>query len=124
MAVNTITADDFGIVDLTLKELTATAKVRAQHNLTQPQVATLLAYQGAGYVQPGQSLSLLNTNLVITGSGNGAHFLTATILNAGPTAGAPSCMTPRNTASDAVEFTSKRTWTSGAANALWALTVT
>jgi hypothetical protein len=122
MAVNQITADDFGIVDMTLKELTAAAKF-APSNLTQAQVAALLAYQGSGYVQPGQSLSLANTDLVITGSGNGAHYLTATIKKAGPKQ-ATFMYDAAKHRFDAVEFTSKRTWTSGAANALWTLTVT
>lgn len=122
MAINQITADDFGIVDMTLKELTATAKF-APSNLTQAQVATLLNYQGSGYVFPGQSLSKSNTDLVITGSGNGAHVMTATIKNAGPKQ-ASFMYDAAKHRFDAVEFTSKRTWTTGTANALWTLTVT
>lgn len=122
MAVNTVMADDFGVVDMTLKELTATAKF-APSNLTQSQVAALLNYQGSGYVYPGQSLAKNNTDLVITGSGNGAHFLTATIKNAGPKQ-ATFMYDAAKHRFDAVEFTSKRTWTSGAANPLWILTVT
>ncbi len=122
MAVNQITADDFGIVDMTLKELTAAAKF-APSNLAQAQVATLLAYQGGGYVQPGQSLSLTNTDLIITGSGNGAHYLTATIKRAGPKQAAFMYDAAKHRF-DAVEFTCKRTWTSGAANPLFTLTVT
>jgi hypothetical protein len=121
MAVNQITADDFGIVDMTLKELTATAKF-APSNLTQAQVATLLNYQGSGYIFPGQSLSKNNTDLVIIGSGNGAHTLTATIKNAGPKQ-ATFMYDAAKHRFDAIEFTSKRTWTSGAANALWNFSV-
>jgi hypothetical protein len=121
MALNTITADDFGVVDMILKELTASAKF-APSNLTETQVYTLLNLQNTGYIFPGVSLSKANTNLVITGSGNGAHTLTATIYNAGPKQGGFMYSTA-NHRLDALEFTSKRTWTGGAANALFAFSV-
>jgi len=56
MATDIITADDFGVVDMILKSLTATAKF-APGNLTQAQVSALLNAQDTGYVFPGQSLS-------------------------------------------------------------------
>jgi hypothetical protein len=115
-----IVADDFGIADIILKSLTASAKF-APSNLTEAQLYTLLANQGTAYVYPGQSLSKSNTNLVITGSGNSGKTLTVTINNAGPRqAGLVYAMgKPRF---DSLEFTSKRTWTSGAANPLFTLT--
>jgi hypothetical protein len=118
----TITADDWGIVDMILKSLTATAKF-APSNLTEAQLYTLLANQGSGYVYPGQSLSKSNTNLIIAGSGNGAHTLTVTINNAGPKQAGFMYSTGKHRF-DAVEFTSKRTWTSGAANALFTVAIT
>jgi hypothetical protein len=119
MATEQIVADDFGIVDMILKSLTATAKF-APSNLTEAQLYTLLANQNTGYVYPGQSLSKTNTNLVIAGSGNAAHTLTVTINNAGPKQAGFMCSTGKHRF-DAIEFTSKRTWTAGAANALWTL---
>ena len=121
MATDTIDADDFGHVDMILKSLTATAKF-APSNLTEAQVATLLALQNTGYVFPGQSLSKSNTDLVIIGSGNNGLTLTVTVKNAGPKQAAFMYSASKHRF-DAVEFTSKRTWTSGAANALWTLAV-
>ena len=121
MSANTITADDYGVVDMILKEITATAKF-VPSNLTEVQVQTLLANQGTNYIYPGQSLAKANTNLVIAGSGNGAKTLTVTINNAGPKAGGFMYDT-KNHRHDAVEFTSKRTWTTGSPNALFAFSV-
>ncbi|MDB6064945.1 MAG: hypothetical protein JWR26_1153 [Pedosphaera sp.] len=116
-----IPADDYGVVDMILKSLTATAKF-APSNLTEAQVYTLLNGQGSGYVFPGQSLSKANTDLVIAGSGNAARTLTATIKNAGPKQAGFMYSTDKHR-HEAVEFTSKRTWTSGGTNALWTLSV-
>jgi hypothetical protein len=119
MTTENVLADDFGIVDMVLKSLTATAKF-APSNLTEAQLYTLLANQGSGYVYPGQSLAKSNTNLVITGSGNSAKTLTVTINNAGPK-DAGFMYSAGKHRFDAVQFTSKRTWTSGAANPLFTL---
>lgn len=121
MATETISSDDFGVVDMILKSLTATAKF-APSNLTEAQVYALLNNQGSGYVFPGQSLSKNNTDLVITGSGNGAKTLTVTIKNAGPKQ-ATFMYAANKHRFEAIEFTSKRTWTSGAANPLWTFTL-
>jgi hypothetical protein len=121
METSQIPADDYGIVDIILKGLTATAKF-APSNLTETQVYTLLGLQGTGYIFPGQSLSKAGTPLVITGSGNGAHTLTATINSAGPKQAGFMYSTDKHR-HEAVEFTSKRTWTSGVGNALWTLAV-
>jgi hypothetical protein len=122
METEKIIADDFGITDIILKSLTATAKF-APSNLTETQLYTLLNNQGSGYVFPGQSLSKSNTNLVIAGSGNGAHTLTVTINNAGPKSAGFLYSTKKHRF-EAVEFTSKRTWASGVASALWTLALT
>ena len=122
METEKIIADDFGIADMILKSLTATAKF-APSNLTEAQLYTLLANQGSGYVYPGQSLAKNNTNLVIAGSGNAAHTLTVTINNAGPKQAGFMYSTKKHRF-EAVEFTSKRTWSSGAPNALWTLALT
>ena len=117
----TIVADDFGNVDMILKELTATARF-APSNLTEAQVNTLLNQDNTGYVFPGQSLSKANTDLIITGSGNNGKTLTATIKKAGPKQAGFMYSTDKHR-HEAVEFTSKRTWTTGVANALFTLSV-
>ena len=119
--LKTIEDDSFGIVDMILAGMTAKAKF-VPNNITQAQFATLLAYQNTGYIYPGQSVSKSNTDLVITGSGNlgSGHTLTATIKNAGPKAGTYMYGVDKHRF-EAIEFTSKRTWTSGAANALFTL---
>jgi hypothetical protein len=122
METEKIIADDFGIVDMILKSLTAKAKF-APSNLTEAQLYTLLNNQGTGYVYPGQSLSKSNTNLIIAGSGNAAHTLTVTINNAGPKQ-AGFMYSAKKHRFEAIEFTSKRTWSSGVANALWTLALT
>jgi hypothetical protein len=119
MTTENIVADDFGIVDMILKSLTASAKF-APSNLTEAQLYTLMQNQGSSYIYPGQSLAKNNTNLVITGSGNSAKTLTVTINNAGPK-DAGFMYSASKHRFDAVQFTSKRTWTSGAANPLFTL---
>ena len=121
METSAITADDFGVVDMILKSLAATAKF-APSNLTEVQVNTLLNQDGTGYIFPGQSLSKANKDLVITGTGNAAHTLTCTIKNAGPKQAGYLYSTDKHR-HEAIEFTSKRTWTSGVANALFSLSV-
>ena len=121
MAVDTIDADDFGRVDMVLKSLTATAKF-APSSLTQAQVAALLSYQNSGYIFPGQSLADAGTDLVIAGSGKGARTLSVTLHQAGPKQGGFIYATGKHRLG-AIEFTSRRTWTSGAANPLWTIAV-
>jgi len=120
MATDTILADDYGMVDLILKSLTATAKF-APSNLTEAQVRTLLAAQDTGYVFPGQSSPNQNRSRH-RGSGNNGLTLTVTVKNAGPKQAAFMYDTSKHRF-DAVEFTSKRTWTTGVANALFTLAV-
>lgn len=119
VATKDIETDDFGLVDTIVTSLAATAKFRPS-NLTEAQLDTLLNYQNSGVIIPGQSFSKSNTDLVIAGV-SGA--LVATIKNAGPHQNAAQYQTAQHV-HDQIEFVSKRTWTSGAANALWSLVVT
>lgn len=121
METERIIADDFGLVDLVLKSMTATAKFTPS-NLTEAQVYALLANQGTGYIYPGQSITKGNTNLVISGSGNGARTLTVTLNNAGPKQAGFVYSSTRHRL-DEVEFTTRRTWTSGVANPLFTIAV-
>ena len=119
MGTERIVADDYGLVDLILKSMTAGVKF-APVNLTEAQVYALLANQGAGCVLPGQSLSKNNTNLVITGSGNAARTLTVTLNNAGPKQAGFLYDSTRHRF-ESLEFTSKRTWSNGTAAPLFQL---
>ena len=113
--------DSYGIVDIILKSLTGSAKF-VPNNLTQANVATLMNYQNTGYVFPGQSLSPGSTDLVVVGSGNNGLTLTATLKNAGPK-GVTYMYGIDKHRYEGVEFTSKRTWTSGTANSLFTMAV-
>ena len=62
------------------------------------------------------------TNVALYQSGNNGLTLTATIKNAGPK-GAGFMYSSGKHRHDALEFTSKRTWTAGVTNALWNLAV-
>jgi hypothetical protein len=121
LAAEAIDADDFGHVDLMLKSLTATARF-APSNLTQAQVAALLSYQDTGYIFPGQSPAKAGTDLVIAGSGRGARMLSVTIHQAGPKQGGFRYATGKHRLGT-LGFMSRRTWTNGAANPLWTITV-
>lgn len=122
MKTNPITAVDYGIVDFILESLTATASF-APSNLTEVQVNALFNQDGAGYIYPGQSIAptavATASNLIITGTGNGAKALTATIFNAGPKDGGYvyDSKAHRFTGTN---WTSRRTWTTGVANPLFA----
>jgi hypothetical protein len=122
MDCETIDSDDFGHTEMVLKSLTASAKF-APNNLTEAQVDTLLNFQSTNFVYPGQSLSKSNTDLVIAGSGNNGLTLTATIKKAGPKGYTFMYSTGKHR-HDAVEFSSKRTWTAGVANELFTLAIT
>jgi|SRR5579863_7300929 len=125
MATDKIDADDYGHVDLILKSLTATAKF-APSNLTQAQMSALLACQGStsgtAYVYPGQSLAIAGNDLVIAGTGNGARVLSVIIHKAGPKQGGFMYSTGKHRL-EAVEFTSRRTWTTSLPNALWSISI-
>lgn len=114
-----IDTDDFGLVDTIVKSLSATAKFKPS-NLTEAQVDTLLNYQGASVIQPGKSFSTAGTDLVITGV---SGVLVATLYDAGPHQNAQTYKTGTHV-HEAIEFTTRRTWTAGVAQPLWAFTVT
>lgn len=121
MKTNTIPAVDFGNVDMILESLVASVSF-APSNLTEAQVNALFNWDGTGYIQPGMSIAPVTiasaSNLVITGSGNGAKTLTATIFNAGPKDGGYvyDSKAHRFTATN---WVTRRTWTSGVANPLF-----
>lgn len=123
LKLNTVMSDDYGITDMVIDSIgPATAKF-APSNLTEAQIWTLINAQGAGYIQPGMSLSKAGTSLVISGTGNGAHTLVATINNAGPK-DAEFIYDKKNNRIQQVAFTSKITSTSGMLNANFTFVVT
>lgn len=116
MEVENNTVDAHGIVDAYLKNLTATARM-TPIALTEEQLDTLLGLQGAAAILPGESLSKSDTDLVISGTP-----FTATIHKAGPKSFALAYGLGKNRLGQ-LEFTSKRTWTAGAANPLFTFIV-
>ncbi len=121
LELGAIDDDSYGHVDLVLKSLTATARF-VPNNLTQANFTALLANQNTGYIYPGMSLARATHDLVITGSGNqgSGHTLTATLKNAGPKQGSYRYGVDQHRFAS-LEFTSRRTWTSGTANPLLTL---
>lgn len=111
-----IPAVDVGIAALQLRSIMGKAKF-APSNLTEAQVDTLMAMQGAGALQPGESVAKSNTDLVIA-----SDAFTATLFKAGPTGYSMVYDTTKHQ-HEGIEFSSKRTWTAGAANPLWSMTV-
>ena len=104
--------DGFGIVDMSLEGITASATF-APANLTQAQHDTLLAFQGASAVLPGQSLAVAGTDLVISSS-----LFVVTIKKAGPKDAEYEFQSGVHRFKG-ITFGSRRTWTAGVSNALW-----
>lgn len=116
MGTQTILGDDVGVADIILTDLTAGAKFRPS-NLTEAQIDTLLMHSGTGALEIGESLSKSNTNLVIASAG-----LSVTIYKAGAKKAEENFAMGTHLHGQ-LEFTSKRTWTTGTANELYAVSV-
>lgn len=112
MDLQPIEVDDFGVVDMVLKSLVATAKF-APSNLTEDQVNTLLATQDADVVLPGQSLAKAGRDLVIS-----SDVFAATLYKAGPVDADSSFDVGQHRHGD-ITWVSRRSWTAGTANPLW-----
>jgi hypothetical protein len=107
--------DRFGIINARLTSLTASAKF-TPIGLTEAEWESLVLPDGATAVLPGESLAKSNTDLVIS---KGVGFLKVTINKAGIKEHALSFgEAPRL---GELTFTAKRTWTAGAANALFTI---
>lgn len=117
ISLKPVTVDIWGVVDMYLESITATAKF-APANLTETQLDGLLNVQGANVIVPGMSLANAGTDLVISGPP-----LSVTLKNAGPK-DAEYIYTVGQHRFQGVTFTSKRTFTAGAANPLWVFSVT
>lgn len=114
--IEPIMVDEIGIGDLRLVGLTATASFRPS-NLTEAQIDTLLKHSGTGALEPGQSLAKADTDLVIASAG-----FSATIHSAGPK-DMRFLYGQTEHRHGVLGFMAKRTWTSGAADALFTLAV-
>jgi hypothetical protein len=112
MDTKEITAVDVGIADIRLKGLKAMARF-APSNLTEAQIDTLLAMQGADAIQIGQSFARSDTDLVIS-----SDVFQATIYKAGPV-GYSMLYEATEHQLQGVEFASKRKFTAGVAQPLW-----
>ena len=107
-----INADDFGIVDIIVNSAMAKASF-APANLTQAQVDTLCRLQNTGAMLPGQSFAKAGTDLVIS-----SDVFQITLSKCGPKMGGQRFAVGSHR-HDVIEWTTKRTFTSGVKNALW-----
>lgn len=111
--------DRFGIVGARLKSLSATAKFTPV-GLTEAQWATLINLDGATVAIPGQSVAKSDTDLVITG-GTTPLAISITLHKAGiVNMGLNFGEKPRL---GELDFVTKRTWTTGAANPLYTFAI-
>jgi len=107
--------DRYGVISARLTSLAARATF-APTGLTEAQLATLLAFDGASALVPGQSLAGANENLVISGTG-----LTVTLYDVGIQAQDLAFGdAPRM---GQLAFVGRRTWTAGAADPLFLITI-
>jgi len=104
--------DNYGVVNMILTSLTATARFTPA-GLTEAQIDTLLAHQGASAILPGDSLAKAGTDLVISGTG-----VSVTVHKAGPKQGELHYDSEADRLGQ-LEFSSQRSWTEGVADALW-----
>lgn len=116
MRLKEITADAYGLADIILESLFPTAKF-IPSNLTQAQIDTLLNIQGADAMIPGQSFSKAGTDLVIT-----SDSFVATLYNSGPKSTGATYKVGEHRFKE-IMFSSKETFTSGAADPRWLFTV-
>lgn len=105
--------DRIGLVGARLKSLTAAARFKPT-GITEAEYHTLCVHDGTGALVPGESLAKADTDLVITGTG-----LAVTIYKAGLATDALA-FGDANRLGELV-FTSRRSWTAGAADPLWAI---
>jgi hypothetical protein len=119
---NLIIPDDgVGIADVHLGSLRAFAKFRP-NNLTEANMRTLMAYQDAAAIRPGQSYANRNRDLIITGAGNNGLTLTVTLPKMGPKDAKLVYKTGEHRNGD-VAFVQKRTATIGVYNNPWTLAI-
>ena len=116
ISLKPVTVDMWGVVDMYLESIVASAKF-APANLNETQLDTLLAVQGSSAILPGMSLANAGTDLVITSTP-----LNVTLKNAGPK-DAEYIYTVGQHRFQGMTFMNKRTFTAGAANPLWSFTV-
>jgi hypothetical protein len=78
IATDNISVDNYGIIDIALKSVTATAQFKPA-NLTEAQIDTLIELQGSAATLPGAAFGDGGNDLVIT-----SNMLVATLKQAGP----------------------------------------
>jgi hypothetical protein len=107
---------DLGIADIHLASLVGRARF-VPSNLTEADFDSLMSFQGASVVLPGQSIAKAGKDLVIA-----SDAFSATLFKAGPI-GMTQMFKRGSHIHDAVEFGAKRTWTAGAANPLFSFSI-
>ncbi len=112
-----IPASDIGIADIVIESLSTTLSC-APSNLTEAQTDTLLGLQGASAILPGQAYAKAKEDLVVTGTQVGWVF---TMKSMGAKRSDRVYQVGEHRFK-MLEFVNQRTWTSGAANAMFAYT--
>lgn len=117
METQNIEVDSYGLVDVILKSLQASAKF-TPYGLSVAEIATMIALHDADAILPGDSLAKAGTDLVISA----ADVFSATLHKAGVKSSdlAWGVGKPRD---GELQFASRRTWTAGTANPLITLTI-
>jgi hypothetical protein len=116
IATESISADNYGIIDMALKSVTGTAHFKPA-NLTEAQIDTLVALQGGGAMAPGQAIGDGGHDLVIT-SGR----LVATLKMAAAVDYRLMYATGKLRAGD-VAFAAATTFTGGTPNPIFTFTI-
>ena len=106
-----ISVDNYGIIDLAIKSLTATVQFKPA-NLTESQLDTLIQLQGSSALLPGQLFGDSGNDLVIS-----SNLLVATLKQAAPVDYDLMYSTGKLRAGE-VAFTAATTFTNGAPNPL------
>jgi hypothetical protein len=108
--------DNFGLSDMIVSEVTATAKFKPS-NLTEANVATLLKLQDTGALGVGEFVAKGTTDLVIAGT-NGSTTVTVTLAKAG-FHDAALLYAPGKFRTGEIAAATRLTWTTGTLNSLF-----
>ncbi|NUO80330.1 hypothetical protein HUU05_09665 [candidate division KSB1 bacterium] len=117
METQNIEVDSYGLVDVILKSLQATAKF-IPYGLTVEEITAMIALHDEDAILPGDSLAKADTDLVISA----ADVFTATLHKAGVRSSDLAWGVGKPRAGE-LAFSSRRSWTAGTANPLITLTI-
>jgi len=116
ITTHNISVDNYGVIDMALKSITGTARFKPA-NLTESQIDTLVALQGASSLLPGSAIGDAGNDLVIA-----SNLLTATLKMAAPVDYSLLYATAALRAGE-VLFAAATTFTNGLPNPLFTFTI-